>query len=405
MTARGIFQIASLSAFAVCATKADEFSIHAFHKKALGSLVCSLCHIPESRESAELKRPGHDQCRVCHQADFDKPSRPTFCAVCHQGSGSASDLRPPSALSHAVLSDFSHAKHTDAKERIEPATGFRADCSFCHKFEGHGVRAKIPTHTECATCHSRPGIRPHLSGSITASQCRGCHAPEEIEVPITRTYGNIKFSHAAHFKVKDSYGLDCTTCHSAVQTSSRLADLSLPPMVDCIACHNTSRKIAAEFRISNCGTCHVDAVAGASPESHMLGVKPASHNESFRVHHADAAAEPGAKCFVCHQNMMPSVQAKTQCTNCHQVMRPASHTTRWKDDLHGKFAALDRTTCATCHVADYCIRCHNELPRSHLPLPLFKAGAHAQLAMLNQRACLTCHTFANTCTACHSRTR
>src|SRR5260370_34926010 len=84
-------------------------------------------------------------------------------------------------------------------------------------------------------------------------------------------------------------------------------------------------------------------------------------------------------------------------------MKPASHTSRWMDDFHGKYAALDRTTCATCHAADYCIRGHNELPRSHQPLPLFKAGAHAQLAMLNQRACMTCHTFQNTCKNCHLR--
>ncbi len=82
-------------------------------------------------------------------------------------------------------------------------------------------------------------------------------------------------------------------------------------------------------------------------------------------------------------------------------MRPASHTARWKDDLHGKYAALDRTTCATCHQQDYCSRCHNELPRSHFPLPLFQNGGHAIPAMLNQRSCLTCHTFQNTCASCH----
>ena len=73
-------------------------------------------------------------------------------------------------------------------------------------------------------------------------------------------------------------------------------------------------------------------------------------------------------------------------------MKPASHTVRWRDDVHGKFAALDRQKCATCHVADTCVRCHNETPRTHEPLAYFKAGAHARLAMLNERACLTCHT-------------
>ena len=71
--------------------------------------------------------------------------------------------------------------------------------------------------------------------------------------------------------------------------------------------------------------------------------------------------------------------------------------------MHGKYAALDRVACATCHTADSCVRCHNLLPRSHTPLALFKAGAHANLAMLDQRACFTCHTFDDTCAACHVR--
>jgi hypothetical protein len=96
------------------------------------------------------------------------------------------------------------------------------------------------------------------------------------------------------------------------------------------------------------------------------------------------------------------MEAKAQCVECHQVMRPVSHTAPWKEDTHGKYAALDRTTCAMCHNVEYCSSCHNELPRSHVPLPLFKAGAHATLAMLDQRSCLTCHTFRNTCASCHT---
>jgi hypothetical protein len=82
-------------------------------------------------------------------------------------------------------------------------------------------------------------------------------------------------------------------------------------------------------------------------------------------------------------------------------MRPNNHTARWKDDIHGKHAALDRTTCATCHTADSCVRCHNVTPRSHQPLALFVAGGHALPAMLDIRSCLTCHTYDNTCSACH----
>jgi hypothetical protein len=133
----------------------------------------------------------------------------------------------------------------------------------------------------------------------------------------------------------------------------------------------------------------------------MKNVKPDFHTEAFRRHHEAESLEPGAKCFVCHQNVSPSAASKTQCESCHEVMRPANHTARWKDDLHGQYAALDRTECVTCHTAAYCSDCHNELPRSHEPLAQFKAGAHSYPAMLDLRTCLTCHTWQNTCSECH----
>jgi hypothetical protein len=213
---------------------------------------------------------------------------------------------------------------------------------------------------------------------------------------------NIKFSHSAHFKVKDQFAIQCTTCHYEVPRSTGVANLTLPKMLDCVQCHDTSKKIATEFRMANCKTCHDDKTEGAAPTNHTRNQKPDSHTESFRVLHASEASAPNAKCFVCHQNVVPALQTKLQCVECHQVMRPVSHSPQWKENIHGKYAALDRTTCATCHTATYCSTCHNELPRSHAPLPMFIAGAHATRAMLDQRSCMTCHTFQNTCSTCHT---
>jgi Cytochrome c7 and related cytochrome c len=186
---------------------------------------------------------------------------------------------------------------------------------------------------------------------------RGCHTPEEIENPgftenrrmvapvaVSGKYVDIKFSHIAHFKVKEQFGINCTTCHYAIPRSTSLADLSLPRMLDCVECHQTSKTISAEFRMSNCTTCHANTARGLSePGSHTIYVKPAFHTESFRVHHYQEASSPDAKCFVCHQNVTPRVEATNQCAACHAVMKPVSNTARWKDDIHGKYAALERT--------------------------------------------------------------
>ncbi len=400
-------------------TPAGPVYIHAVHAKKL-ELDCNTCHLPAREGSVELQRPGHPQCMTCHQDWFEKDINQRFCAECHSTfpPTSKDDLVqfPRYKKERAILFEFSHAKHVDQKARVNAATGFRADCTYCHKFQPKGDFASFPRHAECAGCHLQGGAKPTLTAASTTADCRGCHQPEEIENPgftgerrfiaahvVSGQYVNLKFNHAAHFRNKQLYKLDCTTCHYAIPRSVSLADLTLPKMIDCVDCHDTSKTMAQQFRMSNCSTCHQDQVSGLAPASHTRNVKPAFHTPSFRQHHEGQASEPGAKCFVCHQNVTASAEGRDQCIACHQVMLPTSHTARWKDEIHGQFAAIDRNSCATCHTADSCSRCHNEVPRSHLPLALFKAGTHMRMAMLNERACFTCHTFQNTCAECHTR--
>lgn len=393
------------------------------HKKHVGelSLDCTMCHVTAGPTSVEMQRPGHEQCMACHADTFEKKDNPKICAQCHTSRAAGkTDLQPFPLYKkqRAILIDFSHAKHVDAKARVNIKTGFRADCTFCHKFQADGVHATFPGHTECAGCHAKEGVRPRLTPASGATECRGCHSPEEIENPgftktpklaghvVSGVHVNIKFSHVAHFKERDKLNIRCTTCHYSIPASTSLADLDLPNMLDCVQCHDTSRELAEQFKMNHCQLCHVDSQEGAAPGSHTRFVKPSFHTESFRMRHEKEASATDAKCFVCHLNVQPasSVQSiKAQCVGCHQVMRPASHTVRWADDIHGQMAALDKTTCAQCHTNDQCTSCHNQVPRSHQPLGTFANGGHAMLARLDQRACLTCHTFAGLCQECHRR--
>ena len=399
------------------ATPSDaSFLMHAVHKKA--KLTCDGCHVAVKDNSVVLRRPGHDECTACHQEDFDTP-KASMCAPCHSTfpPKDASDLVPYPVFrkKRAMLIEFSHAQHIDPQGRIDPTTHSRADCSFCHQLDEKGVFATFPGHVQCAACHSKPNMKPFLSPTSVTADCRGCHTPEEIENPgyeqrrmiaphlISGQYVNLKFSHAAHFKVRDQFQLACTSCHDGITTSNGLASMSLPKMVDCVGCHETSKAIPAGFRMSNCHVCHIDNQSGPVPASHTRDVKPEFHTESFRQHHSAEASAPGAKCFICHTNVSPQAAAASQCMSCHQVMQPISHTARWRDDIHGKYAAIDRESCSTCHVAGFCSRCHNELPRSHIPLPPFKNGGHATLAMINKRSCFACHTYQDTCAECHAQ--
>jgi len=403
----------------VAASSPDQtFLMHAGHKKA--KLTCDGCHVAESDGSVVLKRPGHDECTVCHQEDFDKP-KASMCTPCHSTfpPKSNSDLIPYPLYKRerSMLVEFSHAQHIDPQGRMDAKNHSRGDCSFCHQLDSEGALATFPTHPQCAACHSKPGMKPMLSPNSVTADCRGCHMPEEVEKPtyvkeqrrvmapeqVSGQWENIKFSHGAHFKVRDQYNLGCTTCHDDIAASSNLASMNLPKMIDCVGCHETSKTIPAAYRMSNCQSCHIDHQSGPAPASHTQYIRPDFHTETFRQHHAAEASAAGAKCFVCHANVSPQAGAVQQCQSCHQVMLPISHTGRWRDDTHGKYAAIDRESCSTCHVTDFCSRCHNELPRTHIPLPPFKNGGHAKLAMIDKRSCFACHTYQDTCAECHAR--
>ena len=398
---------------APASTKSAPFYLHAKHVGELG-LDCNSCHVATKEGSVSLQRPGHDQCQTCHQDAFDKVNDEQLCRQCHSAFPPSSEQDnypfPRFKKQRPILIDFSHEKHLDPHARVNAHTGMRSDCTFCHVWDAKGNYTV--GHEQCAACHSKPGMKPAMGTSSTTADCQGCHNPQSIENPSLRkikvpaaivsgSYKDIRFSHQTHFGSHGKFDMNCTTCHEDVPHSSSLASLSLPTMNQCGTCH--SRQMALGKRMDNCGSCHANQETGVALASYSRFIKPAFHDETFRTNHQTMASEPGATCYVCHNSLSATSTPQQRCEQCHRTMRPASHTVRWRDDVHGKWAAIDRQQCSTCHVADTCQRCHNQTPASHQPLAFFKAGAHARLAMLNERSCFTCHTFQNTCAECHSQ--
>ncbi len=417
---------------------ANQSLIHLIHLHLeSGAMQCTDCHIRVKDNPVMLYRPGdtidetrHQACIKCHEDKYKAEPVPlAFCRTCHTASSDdsvgAGDVKPFPLYENdlVVLNEFSHKHHVDRKGRIEDSTGFRKDCTFCHsKFDQQG-KGTIPKHSQCSTCHSRPNVSPHLAADSTSQDCRGCHNPEEIENPRTRSQriaraakGGVRrrpdlpFSHQQHFRDNANLGIQCTTCHYEILESSNVAELTLPKMWDCAACHDNSRRTGAAHSMKNCSTCHKGATGGLAPSDHFVTVKPADHTEFFRTRHAEAASAQHARCVFCHMSVSGISTAATgsgnnSCAECHSVSRPRSHNLRWKDEAHGRIAGLNRESCATCHASDFCSRCHNLAPRSHQPLAFFSAGGgHAQLARLNERNCYTCHTFQNSCGVCHNPT-
>ena len=168
--------------------EAQEFFVLEFHATQL-ELDCSVCHIPAQENSTVLKRPGHDECILCHEANYEEDLTPKFCGQCHASFPpfDGEDLLPFPLFKkqRAILFDFSHALHVDPNARIDPKTGFRADCTFCHKFDKEGIFAEFPTHPQCESCHSKTHISPNLTPESDTPDCRNCHNPKDLVIHFT----------------------------------------------------------------------------------------------------------------------------------------------------------------------------------------------------------------------------
>ncbi len=223
-----------------------------------------------------LQRPGHDQCttlppRRLQQEPKAKNLRRSATSSFRRQAPKICCHFPATRTSGRSLVDFSHAKHVDPHARVDARTGFRADCTFCHQFRAMERDASFGNHVVCAGCHSKAGMKPLLSEKSTTADCQGCHRPQEIENPGAASVHRQLASYVAFreirshqiftrrtFQGREAYHLDCTTCHYGIADSTKLANLTLPKMADCVNCHDISKTIAIKLSDVNCAVCHID---------------------------------------------------------------------------------------------------------------------------------------------------
>jgi Cytochrome c7 and related cytochrome c len=417
-------------------------------------ILCTTCHetAENPKPGQELRfseRPGHAACETCHAAEFSRRRlRPSatgepVCKTCHTGDGIAVHPFPSGRL---TLARFSHAQHVDPKAKLS-GSGGRQDCIFCHRLDATLTTPSWPGHPQCGTCHggARPA-RPLLTTKIQSiDSCLACHTLDRIDrnlsmqiaaanapkpaapangtskprsgngssqlLPVSypapagpHAYYDIRpFNHGTHLKSRNGAPIDCASCHEAT-LGSRTIDVPTPrpTMRQCASCHDNATFVRAEYLTKNCEVCHTTLRADIRPRAGDPVPPSIIHTEGFRQHHEEQARDPDSQCGVCHRSFVNASQNK--CAGCHSSMQPRSHAMlRWADWPHGRQAALDRKTCTTCHTGDFCIACHNVPPRSHVPLQIFRLGAHRDLAALNLRSCFTCHTFESTCARCHRK--
>ena len=120
------------------------------------------------------------------------------------------------------------------------------ECTDCHLYAETGVRATIPNIRVCVDCHEEA-----LTDSPVEARLVELIEAEEL-IPWRKVYwvpDHVYFSHRRHTAIA---GIDCTTCHGAMQQREQPVVRREVPitMERCIACHT-------EAGASNdCLLCH-----------------------------------------------------------------------------------------------------------------------------------------------------
>ncbi len=121
---------------------------------------------------------------------------------------------------------FSHVVHV-ADNQI--------DCQYCHTTAGYSKSAGIPDVGICWNCHSlvREGSYSgrHQIDKVVAAYEEGM--PIEW-IRIHNLQDHVFFSHAQHVTVG---GIECATCHGAIEEMDRVRQVSDLSMGWCINCH------------------------------------------------------------------------------------------------------------------------------------------------------------------------
>ena len=139
---------------------------------------------------------------------------------------------PPAAPEQPIA--FSHKLH---------AGDNRIACQYCHVSARHASVAGIPSVQRCLGCHKiTAAARPEV-------QKLAGYWERKEPIPwrkVTWMPDFVFFEHWPHVRA----GLECQTCHGAVETMDRMPRLATLTMDVCVACH---RERNASI---DCATCH-----------------------------------------------------------------------------------------------------------------------------------------------------
>ena len=223
----------------------------------------------------------------------------------------------------------------------------------------------------CEACHSSKKLVAQTQRSAHAEiECTRCHVQPGAAARVTYAYRLIfgmalRVSPSGSGPVASVSNSTCLSCHEAVMTEVVTANgLS----IDHAQC--------AKGRL--CTDCHSGTAHGTA----VAWPKTAQMNQCLECHSTDTVR---GDCDMCHS-------AKSERERVRAGEWVVTHGANWQQ-THGMG---DSKTCAACHPADYCVRCHG-LSLPHGP---DYVRNHSAQALEQRKDCDTCHKQ-GFCDGCH----
>ncbi len=245
------------------------------------------------------------------------------------------------------------------------------ECVDCHGGDG-GTEPGAPEFEVCMLCHLEIDEDKWPEERWVANVFFTADEKPRWRPALTPYAAEVRFSHAAH-----GDQVTCVQCHGNLGGRVRRRTHVLS-MEQCNACHQ-QRAVGP----LTCAACHTEVRANRPPADHGH-LWTERHGEASRRDHSGTARA----CVLCHTQ-------EGWCDRCHLAQPPKSHTQTFCRRTHGLIAAIDRTSCQTCHQTDFCARCHEQTaPRSHRGSWARRTNTH----------CTQCHFPVRSepsCGACH----
>lgn len=385
------------------------------------SKFCDSCHGMEIPHPEEFKTKTHPQvvktsfakCVMCH----GEPATTGFCSDCHHGKkiGWTFDVKVPWKNQHATavtkngIDKCFVACHDqqfclDCHTKTKPLPTSHKAANWLHRANADPFAKDKAVHAANATSNIKACEICHGVGGTASAFCVGCH-----KQPMPHP-ADFKSFHAKTGRANPAV---CANCHQFKELCSNCHHKGSLTTTGWLPLHgkvvaqtgNASGCFAKCHKKDFCVACHTGRKV--VPASHKAADWTKRASLDSKAQHSALFAKDKENCTYCHGDGGTS---SAFCTGCHKL--PMPHPSGFgpakgatlevgKGGTHEadlKTKKLTNAQCVTCHVQQFCDKCHHE----YTGAAPWRTAHDDIVKTSDPQKCFKCHKETY-CSYCHVR--